>query len=109
VSDGQPTDDFNDGLNTLMSKPWGRKSVRIGIGIGQDADLEVLQKFIGNPEIRPLQANNAEDLVKYIRWASTVVLQAASAPASQVKDQASGGVVPIPQAPTSDVDTDDVW
>lgn len=110
VSDGQPTDDFNDGLNTLMNKPWGRKSVRIGIGIGQDADLEVLQKFIGNPEIRPLQANNAEDLVKYIRWASTVVLQAASAPASQVKDQISSGVVPIPQAPpASDIDTDDVW
>jgi uncharacterized protein YegL len=111
VSDGQPTDDFTAGLNALMSKPWGRKSVRIGIGIGQDADLDVLQKFIGNPEIKPLQANNAEDLVKYIRWASTVVLQAASAPASQVKDQASsGGIVPIPQAPAaSDIDDDDVW
>jgi hypothetical protein len=48
--------------------------------------------------------------VKYIRWASTVVLQAASAPASQVKDQVSGGVVPIPQAPpASDIDADDVW
>ena len=48
--------------------------------------------------------------MKYIRWASTVVLQAASAPASQVKDQVSNGVVPIPQAPSaSDVDGDDVW
>lgn len=110
VSDGQPTDDFAAGLKALMDKPWGRKSVRIGIGIGQDADLEILQEFIGNPEIKPLQANNAEDLVNYIRWASTVVLQAASAPASQVKDQVSSGVVPVPQAPaTSSMDVDDVW
>lgn len=76
-----------------MDKPWGKKSVRISIGIGQDADLEVLQKFIGHNEIKPLLAHNAEDLVNYIRWASTVVLQAASSPASQVDGHtASSGV-----------------
>jgi len=25
VSDGQPTDDFDAGLEALFSKPWGRK------------------------------------------------------------------------------------
>jgi uncharacterized protein YegL len=110
VTDGQPTDDFNAGLKALMDKPWGKKAVRIAIGIGQDADLDVLQKFIGHSEIKPLHAHNAEDLVNYIRWASTVVLQAASSPASQVKDQVTSGVVPIPQAPeASNPDVDDVW
>lgn len=110
ISDGQPTDDFNAGLKALMDQPWGKKSVRIGIGIGQDADLEVLQKFIGNSELKPLCAQNAEDLVNYIKWASTVVLQAASSPASQTEAQTGGGVVPIPQAPPASlVNADDVW
>lgn len=109
VSDGQPSDDFNAALETLMRKPWARKSVRIGIGIGYDADMEVLQKFIGNSELKPLLAHNAEELVNYIRWASTVVLQAASAPASQVKHKQSQGVVPIPHFPSASIVIDDVW
>src|SRR5208283_4077823 len=83
LTDGQPTDDFSQGLKELMSQPWGKKAVRIAIAIGEDADTEVLQKFIGNSEIKPLHANNPEALVKQIRWLSTVVLKAVSSPASQ--------------------------
>ncbi|HTS29255.1 MAG TPA: VWA domain-containing protein [Bryobacteraceae bacterium] len=74
ISDGQPTDDFSVGLKKLMDQPWGRAAVRLAIAIGQDADLDVLQRFIGmSPEERaPLQADNAEMLVENIRWASTV-------------------------------------
>ena len=80
ISDGQPTDDFTSGLQALMNEPWGRKAVRIAIAIGEDADQEVLKKFIANPELRPLQANNPESLIKYIRWVSTAVLKSASSP-----------------------------
>lgn len=97
ISDGQPTDDFSGGLKQLMDQPWGKKAVRIAIAIGEDADHEVLQKFIGNPELKPLQANNPESLVKHIKWVSTAVLKSASSPASQAKDSFSQGVnVPIP-------------
>lgn len=82
ISDGQPTDDFDAGLKALMEQPWGKKAVRIAISIGQDADPEVLQKFIGHPEMKPLAANNPEALVKHIKWASTAVLKSASAPAA---------------------------
>lgn len=112
ISDGQPTDDFNGGLKTLMEQPWGKKAVRIAIAIGEDADLECLQKFIGHPEIKPLQANNPEALVKYIKWVSTAVLQSASSPASQTKDSASPLTnVPIPAMPTAGgpVTAGDVW
>jgi uncharacterized protein YegL len=80
LSDGQPTDDFAGGLKALMDQPWGKKAVRIAIAIGQDADLNVLQQFIGNSEVKPLQAHNPDALVRYIRWASTAVLKAASEP-----------------------------
>jgi uncharacterized protein YegL len=74
ISDGQPTDDYASGIKAVMDQPWGKKAVRIAIAIGEDADMEVLQKFIGHPELKPLQANNPEALVKHIKWVSTAVL-----------------------------------
>lgn len=119
ISDGQPTDDYQSGLKALMEQPWGKKAVRIAISIGADADQEVLQKFIGNPEIKPLQANNPEALVRYIKWVSTAVLKAASSPASQTKDSSSPVVnVPVPVVPAASTASDpantvteptDVW
>jgi uncharacterized protein YegL len=111
ISDGQPTDDYASGLQALMDQPWGRKAVRIAIAIGEDADQEVLQRFIGNPEFKPLQANNPEALVKYIKWVSTAVLKSASAPASQTMNSVTpGNNVPIPVLPDSGPSSaDDVW
>jgi uncharacterized protein YegL len=111
ISDGQPTDDYASGIKALMDQPWGKKAVRIAIAIGEDADTEVLQKFIGHPELKPLQANNPEALVKHIKWVSTAVLKSASAPASQAGDAMSPGMnVPVPAAPTaSPSSADDVW
>jgi len=111
LSDGQPTDDFGSGLNLLMEQPWAKKAVRLAIAIGQDADREVLQKFIGHPELRPLEANSPEQLIKKIKWVSTQVVKAASAPASPAAGtgEPSGGVpvpVPVDSGPTS---ADDVW
>jgi uncharacterized protein YegL len=113
ISDGQPTDDFSSGLKMLMDQPWGKKAVRIAIAIGEDVDNEVLQKFIGHPELKPLQANNPEALVRHIKWVSTAVLKSASSPASQTKDSASlGSNVPIPTPADTDggpSSAEDVW
>lgn len=111
ISDGQPTDDFTSGLQALMNEPWGRKAVRIAIAIGEDADQEVLKKFIANPELKPLQANSPESLTKYIRWVSTAVLKSASSPASQSAAASAAGLnVPIPAMPDGGpTSADDVW
>ncbi|NEP61842.1 MAG: hypothetical protein F6K31_33635 [Symploca sp. SIO2G7] len=109
LSDGQPTDDFQQGLSKLMAQPWGKKAVRIAIAIGQDADESVLQDYIGHPEIKPLQANNPEMLTRYIKWASTVVLKAASSPAGQAA-ATSGGNVPIAVPSVTEASSDSsVW
>ncbi len=110
VSDGQPTDDFSAGLKDLLDLPWGKRAVRIAIAIGRDADVDVLQRFINHPEIKPLQANNPEALVRYIKWASTAVLKTASTPPSQPGGGGSaGGAGPIPQPPADTAKADDVW
>jgi uncharacterized protein YegL len=77
-TDGLPTDSYTEGLDMLLSEQWGAKAVRMAFAIGRDVNLEVLGRFIANPEIRPLTAHNPDDLVRYLRWASTSVLQAAS-------------------------------
>ncbi len=112
ISDGQPTDNFDAGLKALMDQPWGKKAVRIAIAIGEDVDLDLLQKFIAHPEFKPLQANNAETLVRYIKWASTEVLKSASSPASQTLDATPSANVPLPAAPDPAAPLDaaaDVW
>ncbi len=102
VSDGQPTDDFASGLQALLAEPYGAKAVRLAIGIGRDADLEVLDRFISHPEIRATTANNPEQLVRLIRWASRAV----SSLASVVRNGESG--VKVPQQPT-DPSEHDTW
>jgi uncharacterized protein YegL len=111
ISDGQPTDDFEGGLKSLMDQPWGMKAIRVAIGIGEDADYEVLQKFIGHPEITPLKANNPESLVRHIKWVSTAVLEAGSSPPSQTPDSSGPAInVPLPSAPdVGPSSADDVW
>lgn len=106
ISDGQATDDVSEGLRALMAQPWGTKAVRIAIAIGEDADKGVLQRFIGHPELEPLQANNSESLVRFIKWASTAVLKAASSPTSQASDKGQTTNVPLPPLPDLD-DTQD--
>ena len=106
ISDGHPTDDFSAGLRDLMAQPWGTKAVRIAIAIGDDAEKGVLQRFIGHPELEPLQANNADSLVRFIKWVSTAVLKSASSPASQASNEGKGTNVTIPPPPDPDGDVD---
>jgi uncharacterized protein YegL len=66
VTDGLPTDDFQAGLNHLMSKPWGRQALRVVVAI------------------------NPEALAEQIRWVSTAVLQSVSSPAGRPADPGTG-------------------
>ena len=111
ITDGQPTDDFDKGLKALMGQPWGKRSVRIAIAIGKDADKGPLQRFIGHSELEPLRADNPEALVRYIKWASTAVLKSASSPASQSQTSSHTGLnIPVPAPPQIDLPTDgEVW
>jgi uncharacterized protein YegL len=111
LSDGQPTDDYKSGLQQLNDLPWGKKAVRIAIAIGDDADENVLQEFLGNSELKPLRAHNATQLTHYIRWASTAVLNAASSPSSQPAGAANSrvNVVITPPVVPDPTDAGDVW
>ena len=87
VTDGLPTDDFQAGLDHLMSKPWGRQALRVVVAIGEDSNSneaqEIFRNFMANDALRPFHANNPEALAEQIRWVSTAVLKSVSSPANQ--------------------------
>lgn len=93
VSDGQPTDDFELGLAALLAEPWGKRAVRTAIAIGRDADTQMLGRFSSDPSIPVVAANNPEQLVRMVRFASTVAARSASVGLGQPV----GGQVEVPQ------------
>ena len=94
VTDGLPTDDFQAGLDHLLSKPWGRQAMRIVVAIGEDSASneaqEIFRAFMGNDALRPFHANNPEALAEQIRWVSTAVLKSVSSPAGSTPDSEAG-------------------
>ncbi|MFN8098788.1 MAG: hypothetical protein U0Q21_10950 [Dermatophilaceae bacterium] len=103
VSDGMPTDDFGSAITALEALPWGQRAVRVAVGIGRDADFDVLVRFMGDgPDAIPATASNPEQLVDAIRWASVH----ASRAASQVTPHAVAA--PLPPPPVTHSVTDDL-
>ncbi|MCL2665236.1 MAG: VWA domain-containing protein [Defluviitaleaceae bacterium] len=105
LTDGQPTDDYKKGIDSLLNTPWGKKAVRIAIAIGKDTDLDVLGQFTGNSEL-VLEAKNPQLLIKFIKWASTVVKTVSSPRAAA--DGGSDAGVDVNTIPAAG-DDDDIW
>ncbi len=100
ITDGYPTDDPSAALSEMLSVKLGQSATRVAIAIGDDADTAICDDFIANPAIPTLRAHNPDDLVRYIRWASTAVVDGGT--------KALGGHIQVPQmAPPSA--GDQVW
>ncbi len=78
ISDGMPTDDFDDAMQRLLELPWGARAVRMAVAIGQDAAYETLTAFIADPALEPVTASSPEQLLRALRWASVAVSRVAS-------------------------------
>jgi uncharacterized protein YegL len=102
ISDGEATDDYEGGINELLSHRWGKKSIRIAIAIGDDANITELAKFCSSPqENPPLVATKASDLVRYIKWASVEVSKSVSN--SVITNTNSNSNVNLPPPPQKQV------
>lgn len=86
LSDGYCTErdeEYEEAIKELDSVPWGKKAVRLVIGIGRENeyDEEALLKFVNHKEIGVLKADTPGKLTEYIKWASVT----ASISSSQAK------------------------
>lgn len=68
LSDGEPTDDYQDGLQELKKNNWYKIAVRVACGYG-DSNDDVLRDFTGNPET-VLHTDDPAELKKMIRVCS---------------------------------------
>ena len=76
ITDGLPTDkegEFEAGLEALLSVPAGRSALRLAVAIGRDADSEPLNRFIGDPRVPVLVADNTDQIADRLVAASLAV------------------------------------
>jgi hypothetical protein len=98
----EPESVYYEAINRLNESPWGKKAVRIAIGIGDqsnDYNKEQLDSFI-SPYLRLKQgvetfpASDARMLTRYIQAASLVATQASSQSQGEGDDPDSPVVLP---------------
>lgn len=73
VSDGQPNDEWEEPLGRLHGSPRASKAERFALAIGDDADCEMLQRFLGQPGARVFRAHEARQIKQFFRWVTMTV------------------------------------
>ena len=73
VSDGQPTDEWAIPLENLLKSERAGKAIRFAMGIGDDADFNVLKQFIGDVDQEVFTASNAKKVVEFFRYVTMSV------------------------------------
>ncbi|MFC7335992.1 tellurium resistance protein [Haloferula chungangensis] len=112
ISDGmctQGAEVYEKAINNLESLPWGKKSIRLAIGLGKmgvDLDEDELKKFVMpafRDEIGVLNAQNKSQLVKMLRWASVSASVASSITKSKMGAPGDPGAHVVMPPPPDDV------
>lgn len=67
VSDGQPTDAWQQPLQALLGSERGGKAFRMALAIGADADHAVLRAFLADPESRVYRADEARQIRQFFQ------------------------------------------
>lgn len=74
LTDGIPTDEFLSPMNNLINEGRSSKAFRIAMAIGDDADHNMLSKFVSSPENLVL-GDSARDIRKFFRFVTMSVTQ----------------------------------
>ena len=110
ISDGLPTDCTEEmyrrknyfdwePLKSLHSGERSSKCQRLALGIGEDADADMLKAFIDNPEIPVIKTRDASGITKFFRW----VTMSTVARMSSVNPNETAVVAPL-----FDIDEEDI-
>lgn len=73
VSDGQPTDQWENGLRQLCQEGRPSKADRMALGIGADADEAMLRRFLGDPEKPIYRADDAHRIKQFFNFVTMTV------------------------------------
>ncbi|MDE3206666.1 MAG: VWA domain-containing protein [Acidobacteriota bacterium] len=76
ITDGLPTDredDLDAAFGAIESAPGARAATRVAVAIGRDARSEALVRFIGDPTVPVLVADNTDEIADRLVAASIAV------------------------------------
>lgn len=84
ISDGRPTDcakvfldadDFSgwEPMKKLFDSEYAGQCQRLALSIGDDANINVLKKFVNEPRIPIVKANNLNVITKFFQWVTMSV------------------------------------
>lgn len=73
VSDGLPNDEWEGPLQRLLTSERAAKAERFALGIGADADHDMLRRFLNDPEGRVFEAHEGREIRKFFRWVTMSV------------------------------------
>ena len=77
ISDGNPTDNYEKGLEALYHNNWFKQAIRVAFAVGSDVRVDMLEKFTGNSDT-VIPIHNKSQLRKIIRFVSVRASQIAS-------------------------------
>lgn len=76
VSDGMPTDEWEEPLEELLAMPRGRSALRLAVGIGAgmtDQANAVLRRFIADDSLDVFDARDVNRIASFFRWVTVQV------------------------------------
>ena len=73
ASDGLPNDEWQGPLKGLLGSERAAKAQRFALGIGADADHQVLRAFLDDPQGRVFEAHEAREIGKFFQWVTMSV------------------------------------
>lgn len=80
VSDGMPTDEWEEALDRLLDSPKGSRANRLAIAIGPDMTEQakaVLRRFVSDEASGVFEAQDVGRIQQYFRWVTVTVTQRA--------------------------------
>jgi uncharacterized protein YegL len=86
VTDGRPTDrpgQLEAGLASLHARTAGRSALRLAVAIGRNASSIELKRFIGDPTVPVLVADNTDEIASRLVAASIAVTRMSEAGADR--------------------------
>jgi uncharacterized protein YegL len=76
LSDGRPTDEWEDSLSGLLESPRASKANRMAMSIGADKEEQkVLEAFLGDSDLKVFEASQAREISKFFRFVTMSVSQ----------------------------------
>jgi uncharacterized protein YegL len=118
LSDGEPTDDFDRGIEELKKNKYYKQTIRLACAISDDSNFDVLSQFTGSRE-SVLRVHTPEALKKWIRVVSLTASKVGSKsqPVSNgevaaAQDTAVAAVVNLAKNDdtlSADTEADDDW